>query len=394
MKNIVICGSTGSIGRQALEVCAWFPLQLRPVALTGGGNIRLLAEQVRQFKPQAVALADESKYADFKALLAEIPNCRTKILSGREGVLQAAAWPGADMQVAAISGLAGLQPTLQGLAAGLDIAFANKEVLVAAGELVMQMAAAGNSRFLPVDSEHSAIWQCLNSPAQPWRRNREVASLLLTCSGGPFRNSSQKEIAAAGVAETLRHPTWQMGAKITVDSATLLNKGLEIIEAHWLFNLPYEQIEAVIHPESIIHSMVQYRDGALLAQLSYPDMRLPIQYALAYPERWPNRLQPLNFAELGSLTFQKPDEERFPCLRLAKQAGKTGGTTPAVLSGANEALVGAFLAGRIKLGGIADGLADVLAAHQNIEHPDLAMILQADSWARDYVANWLAEKKI
>lgn len=389
MKNIVICGSTGSIGRQALDVCAWFPLRLRPVALVGGSNIQLLATQVRQFKPQAVALADESKYADFKALLAEIPNCRTEILLGEAGVLQAAAWPAADMQVAAISGLAGLMPTLQGMAAGLDIAFANKEVLVAAGELVMQQVAESNSCFLPVDSEHSAIWQCLNSPEKPWTINREVSSLLLTCSGGPFRNADAAEIANAGVTETLRHPTWQMGAKITVDSATLLNKGLEVIEAHWLFNMPYEQIEAVIHPESIIHSMVQYSDGAVMAQLSYPDMRLPIQYALTYPERWANQLKPLNFAELSSLTFQKPDEERFPCFRLAREAGLAGGTMPAVLSGANEALVGAFLAGRIRLGQIADGLAAALAAHDNIIKPDLAAILQADKWARDFVANWL-----
>ena len=389
MKNIVICGSTGSIGRQALDVCAWFPLRLRPVALVGGSNIQLLAAQVRQFKPQAVALADESKYADFKALLAEIPNCRTEILLGEAGVLQAAAWPAADMQVAAISGLAGLMPTLQGMAAGLDIAFANKEVLVAAGELVMQQVAESNSCFLPVDSEHSAIWQCLNSPEKPWTINREVSSLLLTCSGGPFRNADAAEIANAGVTETLRHPTWQMGAKITVDSATLLNKGLEVIEAHWLFNMPYEQIEAVIHPESIIHSMVQYSDGAVMAQLSYPDMRLPIQYALTYPERWANQLKPLNFAELSSLTFQKPDEESFPCFRLAREAGLAGGTMPAVLSGANEAVVGAFLAGRIRLGQIADGLAAALAAHDNIIKPDLAAILQADKWARDFVANWL-----
>ena len=389
MKNIVICGSTGSIGRQALDVCAWFPLRLRPVALVGGSNIQLLAAQVRQFKPQAVALADESKYADFKALLAEIPNCRTEILLHEAGVLQAAAWPAADMQVAAISGLAGLMPTLQGMAAGLDIAFANKEVLVAAGELVMQQVAESNSCFLPVDSEHSAIWQCLNSPEKPWTINREVSSLLLTCSGGPFRNADAAEIANAGVTETLRHPTWQMGAKITVDSATLLNKGLEVIEAHWLFNMPYEQIEAVIHPESIIHSMVQYSDGAVMAQLSYPDMRLPIQYALTYPERWANQLKLLNFAELSSLTFQKPDEERFPCFRLAREAGLAGGTMPAVLSGANEALVGAFLAGRIRLGQIADGLAAALAAHDNIIKPDLAAILQADKWARDFVANWL-----
>lgn len=386
MKKIVICGSTGSIGRQALEVCEWFPQQLRPVALVGGSNIELLAEQVRKFKPEAVALADENKYAEFKRLLGDVP---TEILVGEAGVLQAAAWPGADMQVAAISGLAGLKPTLQGLAAGLGIAFANKEVLVAAGELVMEQVAAGDSCFLPVDSEHSAIWQCLGAPARPWEAQPAVASLLLTCSGGPFREADAATIAAAGPQETLRHPTWQMGAKITVDSATLLNKGLEVIEAHWLFNLPYERIEAVIHPESIIHSMVQYQDGALLAQLSYPDMRLPIQYALSYPERWPNQLRPLNFAELASLTFQKPDEQRFPCFHLAREAGLAGGTMPAVLSGANEALVAAFLAGRIRLGQIAEGLAAALEAHQSTAKPDLQAIVQADAWARAFVAEWL-----
>lgn len=386
MKNIIICGSTGSIGRQALDICEWFPQKLRPVALVGGSNIKLLAEQVRKFKPEAVALADESKYAEFKLLIADVP---TEILVGEAGVLQAAAWPGADMQVAAISGLAGLRPTLQGLAAGLAIAFANKEVLVAAGELVMERVAAADSCFLPVDSEHSAIWQCLGAPPRPWEVQPEVASLLLTCSGGPFRDADAAAIAAASPQETLRHPTWQMGAKITVDSATLLNKGLEVIEAHWLFNLPYEQIEVVIHPESIIHSMVQYQDGALLAQLSYPDMRLPIQYALSYPERWPNQLRPLNFAELASLTFQKPDEQRFPCFRLAREAGLAGGTMPAVLSGANEALVAAFLAGRICLGQIANGLAAALEAHNNISKPDLPTIVRADAWARSFVTKWL-----
>ena len=386
MKNIIICGSTGSIGRQALAVCEWFPQQLRPVALVGGSNIELLAEQVRKFKPEAVALADESKYLEFKQILGDTS---TEILVGEAGVLQVAAWPGADMQVAAISGLAGLKPTLQGLAAGLGIAFANKEVLVAAGELVMEQVVIGRGCFLPVDSEHSAIWQCLGAPARPWEVQPEVASLLLTCSGGPFREADAATIANAGSQETLRHPTWQMGAKITVDSATLLNKGLEVIEAHWLFNLPYEQIEVIIHPESIIHSMVQYRDGALLAQLSYPDMCLPIQYALSYPERWPNQLRSLNFAEIASLTFQKPDEQRFPCFRLAREAGLAGGTMPAVFSGANEAWVSAFLAGRIRLGQIADGLAAALEAHQSIAKPDLPAIVQADSWARNFVTEWL-----
>jgi 1-deoxy-D-xylulose-5-phosphate reductoisomerase len=381
MKKIVVCGSTGSIGRQTLDVCEWFPDKLQVVGLVGGSNIELLAEQVKKFKPEVAALANADKYAEFKRLLGD---SKTEILVGENGVLQVAGMKSADMQVAAISGLAGLQPTLKGLDAGLDIAFANKEVLVAAGELVMKWVSESGCRFLPVDSEHSAIWQCLEGKPG-------VESLLLTCSGGPFKNASADEIVNAGVEETLRHPTWQMGAKITVDSATLLNKGLEIIEAHWLFDVPYERISAVIHPESIIHSMVQFEDGSLLAQCSYPDMRLPIQYALSHPQRWQNELRPLNFAEIGRLTFREPDEMRFPCLRLAKQAGKAGGTLTAVLSGANEALVYAFLQGRIKLGRISEGLEAALAAHENIAQPNLEEIIQADAWARRFAADWLAK---
>lgn len=383
VKKIVVCGSTGSIGRQTLEVCAWFPERLEVVGLAGGSNIELLARQVKQFKPQAVALADETKYADFKRLLGA---AQTEILLGEAGVAKVAALPAADLQVAAISGLAGLKPTLLGIEAGLDIAFANKEVLVAAGELVMRRVRERQCGFLPVDSEHSAIWQCLDGRAQP-------QSLILTCSGGPFKQAGAAEIAAATPEQTLRHPTWQMGAKISVDSATLMNKGLEIIEAHWLFDMPYDRISAVIHPESIIHSMVQYADGSLLAQMSYPDMRLPIQFALFYPERVANRLTPLDFPKLGSLSFWQPDEERFPCLRLAKEAGLAGGTAPAVLSGANETLVAAFLQGRIKLGDIYNGVAAVLERHQNTAAESLPVILAADAWARREAAAWLARKK-
>lgn len=385
MKKIVVCGSTGSIGRQTLDVCRWFPEELRPVALAGGGNIELLARQVREFRPEAVALADESRYQELKELLQGV---KVEILPGKAGVLQAAAWPGADLQVAAISGLAGLEPTLKGLEAGLAIAFANKEVLVAAGELVMGRVKALGADFLPVDSEHSAIWQCLEG----YVGHGAPAGLILTCSGGALREAGAEEIANADVERTLRHPTWKMGAKITVDSATLLNKGLEIIEAHWLFDMPYERISAVIHPESIVHSMVQYADGALLAQMSYPDMRLPIQYALSYPQRWPNSLKPLDFARLGSLSFGAVDEERFPCFRLAKEAGRAGGTLPAVLSGANEVLVGAFLKGKGPLGLIPRGLEAVLGAHNRGEQTELANIIEADRWAREYAGRWLIKQ--
>ena len=383
IKKIVVCGSTGSIGRQTLEVCDWFPERVQVIGLTGGSNIELLAQQVKKFKPRAVALADEAKYAEFKSMLG---NTETEILVGESGVAEVAALPQADLQVAAISGLAGLRPTLCGIEAGLDIAFANKEVLVAAGELVMQKVRKGGAGFFPVDSEHSAIWQCLDGRAEP-------QGLILTCSGGPFKHAEAAEIAAAGPEQTLKHPTWQMGAKISVDSATLRNKGLEIIEAHWLFDIPYQRITAVIHPESIIHSMVQYADGSLLAQMSYPDMRLPIQFALFYPQRLPNELKPLDFPAVASLSFWQPDEERFPCLRLAKEAGMAGGTAPAVLSGANEVLVHAFLQGKIRLGDIYNGTAAVLQDYHNTAAESLSAITAADAWARRAAADWLAHKQ-
>lgn len=372
VKRIVVCGSTGSIGRQTLEVCEWFRDRVQVVGLTAGGNVELLAEQIKSFCPRVAALADESKYAELKRLIGDVP---CEILTGESGVEQVAAMQGADLQVAAISGLAGLKPTLLGIQAGLDIAFANKEVLVAAGELVMREVAERGVGFFPVDSEHSAIWQCLDGRAKPH-------SLVLTCSGGPFKNATAEEIATATPEETLKHPTWNMGAKISVDSATLMNKGLEIIEAHWLFDMPYERISAVIHPESIIHSMVQYADGSLLAQMSYPDMRLPIQFALFYPERLANPLRPLNFPEIAQLSFWQPDEQRFPCLRLAREAGMAGGTAPAILSAANEVMVAAFLRGKIRLGEIYSGVTKVLEKHENTAADTLPKVLAADSWAR------------
>lgn len=382
IKKIVVCGSTGSIGRQTLEVCDWFADRVQVVGLTGGSNVELLAAQIKQFKPKAAALAAADKYAELKQLLGD---CDTEILLGEDGVAQVAAMQEADLQVAAISGLAGLKPTLLGIEAGLDIAFANKEVLVAAGELVMRRVAERKVGFFPVDSEHSAIWQCLDGRAKPY-------SLVLTCSGGPFKHATARQIAEATPEETLKHPTWHMGAKISVDSATLMNKGLEIIEAHWLFDMPYDKISAVIHPESIIHSMVQYADGSLLAQMSYPDMRLPIQFALFYPQRLPNPLKPLDFPSIAELSFWQPDEEKFPCLRLARQAGVAGGTAPAVLSAANEVIVAAFLQGRIKLGAVYDGVAAVLDKHRNTPADDLAAVLAADARARREAADWLLTK--
>ena len=380
MKKIAILGSTGSIGTQTLEV-ARENGDIKVCGLAAGNNIALLEKQIREFAPKLAAVWSEEKARELRVRIADTD---TQVVSGMDGLLKVSTLEDAEILVTAIVGMIGIRPTIEAIKAGKDIALANKETLVTAGHIIMPLAKEKKVSILPVDSEHSAIFQSLqgNEP-------RAVHKILLTASGGPFRGRKEEELLEIRVEDALKHPNWSMGQKITIDSSTMVNKGLEVIEAHWLFNLPYEQIEVIIHPESIIHSMVQYRDGALLAQLSYPDMCLPIQYALSYPERWPNQLRSLNFAEIASLTFQKPDEQRFPCFRLAREAGLTGGTMPAVLSGANEALVSAFLAGRIRLGQIADGLAAALAAHQSIAKPDLPAIVQADSWARNFVTEWL-----
>ncbi len=374
MKNIAVLGSTGSIGRQTLDVARWHQESFRVRALAAGSNYQLLAEQAIAFQPEIVALFEEAHYQDLRALLTEA-GFRGRILTGREGIEAVAVEPSVDIVVAGISGLAGLRPVLKGIEAGKDIAFANKEVLVAAGSLVMGMVKQYGVRLLPVDSEHSALWQCMGE-------NDGIDSLILTCSGGPFKNLTKEELCRVGKADALRHPTWNMGPKITIDSATLMNKGLEVIEAHWLFDIPYENIQVVIHPESIIHSMVQYRDSAVLAHLGYPDMRVPIQYALTYPERWETPLKKLDFARLKQLTFREPDLERFPALGLAITAGKTGGSMPIVLNGANEVLVWRFLRDEIGFYDITDGVAKVLAKHEIVAAPDFEEILEIDRWSR------------
>ena len=283
------------------------------------------------------------------------------------------------MVLAAISGIAGLLPVIEAIKAGKDIAFANKEVLVAAGQLVMDLVRQHGVKMFPVDSEHSAVWQCLAG------EKREVEALLLTASGGPFRNYTPDQLRQVRAADALKHPTWSMGAKITIDSATLMNKGFEIIEAHWLFDMPYEKIKAVVHPQSVIHSMVQYVDGTILAQLGPTDMRLAIQYAFTYPERWENSLERLDFSTLSELTFAVPDTKRFSCLSLAVEAGKAGGTYPVVLNGANEVLVDLFLHDKIGFGDIPRLVELTLAAHNGIETPSLSDILACDQWARAFV---------
>ncbi len=375
MKRIALLGATGSIGRQTLDVVDWFP-DLRVTVLTGGANVELLAAQARRYQPELVVVAEEAQYAPLQQALSGF---RGRVAAGREALLEAATWENCDVVVGAISGLAGLPPVWAALQAGKDVALANKEVLVAAGELVMPLAASQQVQLLPVDSEHSAIFQCLEQDRQA------VAALLLTASGGPFRDWPVDQLEGITADEALRHPTWRMGPKITVDSATLMNKGLEVMEAHWLFQVDYEQIQVVIHPESIIHSLVQYADGALLAHLGPHDMRIPIQYALTYPQRRANRLERLDLAALGSLHFQPPDWLRFPCLGMAYEAGICGGTLPAILNGANEELVWGFLRGQIGFMDIPRGLEQVMKRSENQRQPDLETILAADAWARQVV---------
>lgn len=373
MKILSILGSTGSIGTQTLEVCDLFQEEFTVSALAVQRNVDLLAAQARRYHPAMVAVADEDCYLPLKEALAGL-NC--EVLAGTEGVIACAEKDDADLVVGAISGVAGLKPVIAAIEKGKDIALANKEVLVAAGAIVIELAAQKRVKLLPVDSEHSAIFQCLMAAAGG------AQSLILTASGGPFRNASLAELAQVEPADALRHPTWNMGQKITIDSATMMNKGLEIIEARWLFDMDYDHIQVVIQPQSIIHSMVQMADGAVIAHMGYPDMKAPIQFALTYPERLGNPAKPLDFAALKKIVFEAPDESRFPCLALAKEAGRLGGTATAALNGANEYLVGKFLAGKIGFLDIPRMIEQVLAQHSNITHPTLEDVFAADAESR------------
>ncbi|MDI3280695.1 MAG: 1-deoxy-D-xylulose-5-phosphate reductoisomerase [Bacillota bacterium] len=374
MKRIAVLGSTGSIGRQTLEVVAAHPERLQVVALAARRNVRLLEEQVRTFRPSRVALQDKAAAAELRTRLSDL---EVQVLAGEEGLEEVARGP-ADQVVSALVGAAGLAPTLAALRAGISVALANKESLVMAGGLIKREAERSGAGIIPVDSEHSAIWQSLRGEPR-----EHVRKLILTASGGPFLRTPPEAMARVRPQEALRHPRWEMGAKITVDSATLMNKGLEVIEAHWLFDQPFERIEVLIHPESIVHSLVEMIDGSVLAQLGRPDMRLPIQYALSYPERWEGRVQPrLDLAAVGALHFEVPDAERFPCLRLAYQAGRLGGTAPAVLNAANEVAVHAFLEERIPFLAIPRVVEHCLERHEVEAAPELEGILGADEWAR------------
>ena len=377
-RTLSILGSTGSIGRQTLEVAQ--ALDLPVAALTAHQNAALLEEQARRFRPELAVCAGPAAAADLKIRLADTP---VRVAAGPEGLLEAAALPAADTVVTAVVGIAGLEPTLAAVRAGKRIALANKETLVCAGELVMDQAEEYGAEILPVDSEHSALFQCL----QGCRDRGEVRRLILTASGGPFFGWSREALAEVTPAQALKHPNWSMGAKISVDSATLMNKGLEYIEAMRLYHMPPEKISVVIHRESIIHSLVEYCDYAVLAQLGAADMRLPIQYALTWPERTPGPVRPLNLLECPSLTFQAPDLDAFPCLGLALEAARTGGTATAVLNGANEAAVGLFLAGKLSFPGIAQRVALALERLPAVQKPGLTEVLEADQAARALVTD-------
>ena len=381
MKNIAVLGSTGSIGTQTLDVVRSHPELFRVRVLAANSNDELIEKQIREFCPELAVLADESAW---KRLSARYSG-PVKLAGGRQAFIDAAAVDGVDTVVTAMMGFAGLEPTMKALDAGKNIALANKETLVVAGELVMKRAREQRVSILPVDSEHCALFQCLQG-----EKKDTVEKLLLTCSGGPFRGKSREALAGATVAQVLDHPTWSMGKKITVDSATLVNKGLEVIEAKWLYDVRYDQIQVVVHPQSIVHSMVQLRDGAVMAQLGSTDMRLPIQYALTYPERTVSGFERLDFWKMKSLTFEKPDTDTFRGLAFAYEAGQMGGSMPCVFNAANEVAVGAFLQGKIRFLDIYDIIEETMMKTECVLAPTLDELFEEDRRARRFAASLLA----
>ena len=381
MQKVAILGSTGSIGKQTLEVAAELTREIKITGLAAGHNARLLAHQARRFLPKTIAIADKKKYPFLRE---ELRDTNIEVLAGDEGVIEVAENKNSQTVLAAIVGIAGLLPTLAAVKAGKRVALANKETLVTAGNIVMQEASSSGAELLPVDSEHSAIWQCLKSG-----HKSEIKGLILTASGGPFRTWTQDKMKKATVEQALRHPNWSMGAKITIDSATLMNKGLEILEAKWLFNMPLHKIRVVVHPESIVHSLVEFIDGSIIAQMGTPDMRSPIQLALTYPQRMETKRPGLELAGLN-LNFEEPDLVRFPCLALARSVGEAGGTAPAVLNAANEVAVAKFLAGQLSFTGIFKVVEKVLSLHNTETDVTIDSIFKADAWARNEVGRTLA----
>ena len=373
MKRVILLGSSGSIGESTCKVARALPDKMKIVGLGVAKSTDRLLEQAQEFGVSSLAVSDP-KAAEKTRL--HLPK-GARLFEGSEGLARMVEETDADMVLVAIVGTAGLAPALAALRTGKDLAVASKEILVLAGSAVMEEAKKRKRQVLPVDSEHNAIFQCLQGA-----NGKEVRKIILTASGGPFRQMPAKEMAKVTVAQALKHPTWSMGKKITIDSATMFNKGLEMIEAHWLFGLPMAQVDVVVHPQSIVHSMVEFVDGSVLAQLSVTDMCFPIQYAITYPERRPSGLPPLDLPKLGALTFEKPDEKRFPALRLAREAGEAGGTLPGVFNAANEVAVEAFLDEKIPFPKIWELVESVMTSHQNISRPDLPAIIAADGWAR------------
>jgi 1-deoxy-D-xylulose-5-phosphate reductoisomerase len=373
-KKVVILGSTGSIGQSALKVARSLPEQMEVVGLAAHRSGAKLAEQIQEFQVKQACLYDEAGYRELRGMVGRDSVLSTKM----DGLIELATMPEADLVLIAIIGVAGLKPALAAIEAGKDIAVASKEILVMAGEAVMAAAKRKGVRVLPVDSEHNAIFQCLEgrSPAQ-------VSRLILTASGGPFRKLPADQFAAVTVAQALKHPTWEMGRKITIDSATLFNKGLEMIEARWLFGIEMDRVDVIVHPQSVVHSMVEFIDKSILAQLSVTDMCFPIQYAVTWPDRISGDLEPLNFAALARLEFEEPRWGDFPALNLAKRAGSIGGALPAVLNAANEIAVEAFLAGKIKFPGIWETVSEVMEQHTSSGEMTLEGIMEADLWARE-----------
>lgn len=374
VKCVSILGSTGSIGRQSLDIISRLP-EVKVAALTAGTSVERMAEQCREFKPQLAVMATEAAAKELSDRISDLP---IRVEWGEEGLLEAASLPSADCVITAVVGMVGLKPTLAAIRAGKRIGLANKETLVCAGELVMAEAEKYHAEIIPVDSEHSAIFQCLMGA----RDRREVKRLILTCSGGPFFGKSREELKTVTQADALKHPNWKMGAKITIDCATLMNKGLEVIEAMRLYRMPLEQVDVVIHRQSVVHSMVEFTDGAVMAQLGTPDMRLPIQLALTYPERIPCPVEPLDLLTCGPLTFAKPDMENFPCLALAYECAKKGGTACPAMNGANEEAVAMFLRDEIGFYDIYRLVSQAVEAVPFLKNPTLEEILEADRQAR------------
>ena len=385
MKKIAILGSTGSIGTQALDVVRNLPEELSVEVLAANSNVELFARQVEEFHPRLAVLADEAAYKKLSAKKFS----GVELAGGRQAFIDAAAFDGVEIVLTSMSGFAGLEPTIKAINAGKNIALANKETLVVAGELITKLAEARGVKILPVDSEHGAFFQCLQG-----EDSRAIKKLLLTASGGPFRGKSFDDLQSVTVNEVLAHPTWNMGKKITVDSATLVNKGLEVIEAKFLYGVDYSQIQVGVHPQSIVHSMVEFCDGSIIAQLAAPDMRLPIQYALTYPRRLPAPIKPLDFWTLNSLTFEKPDAETFRGLKFAYEAGRVGGTLPCAFNAANEVAVNAFLRGRIKFLQIYEVIEEVMTRRKVLSNPTLEDLIAEDKSARALAAKFIEEDLI